>query len=92
MIAAARGRGDLTSRRDEDWDFIGRELKQDAIRAVVEKIESGGARMRPSADLPAGEYAVVIRPTSKRKVSGASVLSPSGLGRVMTVVWDFAIK
>jgi SH3 domain-containing protein len=92
LIAAARGNADQRSHGDSDWDLIGRELKQDVIRSTVEGIERGAVRIRPNADLAPGEYAVVLRPTSKKKLAGAEVLTSTGEGRVFGLVWDFAIK
>jgi hypothetical protein len=91
VVAAAHGRADERARGDADWDLLGRELRQDLVRAVVEPVDHG-VKLRPAADLEPGEYAVVIRPVSKKKVAGASALSADGEGRVFSLVWDFAIK
>jgi hypothetical protein len=62
------------------------------VKAKVEVIEPGAARIQPSADLPPGEYAVAVRFTGNRKLAGSSVLSTSGAGRLFGAVWTFSIK
>jgi len=91
IVAAAHGRADERTRGEAEWDLVGRELRQDLVRTVVEPIDKG-VRVRPAADLEPGEYAVVIRPLSKKKIAGSSALSADGDGRVFSLVWDFAIK
>jgi len=91
IVAAARGRSDETTRADADWD-LGKELKQDAIKVNVEPSERGAVVVSPAADLAPGEYAVVLRPASKKMLSGATVLSDAGEGRVFGVVFDFTIR
>jgi hypothetical protein len=91
VVAAAHGRADERLRGEAEWDLIGRELRQDLVRTVIEPIDKG-VRVRPAADLEPGEYAVVIRPVSKKKIAGANALSADGDGRVLSLVWDFAIK
>ena len=91
LIAAARGSADLASRQTADWD-LSRDLKQDVIRSESQVLERGATRIRPASDLPAGEYAIVLRPASKKKLAGATVLSSNGEGRAFGLAWDFAIK
>jgi hypothetical protein len=91
VVAAARGRADEATRPDADWDIV-KELKQDVVKCDLETTERGAVRLRPTADLAPGEYAIVIRPTAKKKLSGAAVLSEAGEGRVFSVVFDFTIK
>ena len=91
LIAALRGRADQASRTDPDWDVV-RDLKQDIVRTDLQKLDRGDMRITPVADLPPGEYAVVLRLASKRKVAGSAVLGSDGEGRVFSVAWDFAIR
>jgi hypothetical protein len=91
VAAAARGRADAATRADADWDVV-KELRQDVVKSDLETTERGAVRLRPSGDLAPGEYAIVVRPAAKRKLSGATVLSEAGAGRVFSVVFDFAIK
>jgi len=91
LIAALRGRADQASRMDPDWDVV-HDLKQDIVRTDLQKLDRGNMRLTPTADLPPGEYAIVLRLASKRKVAGSAVLGTDGEGRVFSVAWDFGIK
>ncbi len=91
LIAALRGRADQASRTDPDWDVV-RDLKQDIIRTDLQKVDRGNVRITPAADLPPGEYALVLRLASKRKVAGSALLGSEGEGRVFSVAWDFAVR
>jgi hypothetical protein len=91
LIAALRGRADQASRTDPDWDVV-HDLKQDIVRSDLQKLDRGDMRLTPAADLPPGEYAIVLRLASKRKVAGSAVLGTDGEGRVFSVAWDFAVR
>lgn len=92
LVAAARGSADLASRAAADWD-LSKDLKQDVVRSESQPLERGAVKIRPAADLPAGQYAVVLRPSSsKKKLAGATVLSSSGEGHAFALAWDFAVK
>jgi len=91
LIAALRGRADQASRTDPDWDVV-HELKQDIVRSDLQKLDRGTMRLTPTVDLPPGEYAIVLRLASKRKVAGSAMLGTEGEGRVFSVAWDFAVK
>lgn len=91
LVAAARGSADLASRPAADWD-LSKDLKQDVVRSESQLLERGAVKIRAAADLPAGQYAVVLRPTSKKKLAGADVLSSSGAGRAFALAWDFSIR
>jgi hypothetical protein len=92
QVATARGGADLASRAASDWD-LSKDLKQDVVRSESQPLERGAVKIRPAADLPAGQYAIVLRPSSgKKRLAGADVLSSSGAGRAFALAWDFAIK
>jgi hypothetical protein len=91
VVAVARGRSDASSRREADWD-LDKELTQDVVRVETASSERGTARLRPAADLAPGEYAIVVRPITKKPLSGATVLSQSGEGRIFSAVFDFTIR
>jgi len=91
LVAAARGSADLGSRAAADWD-LSKDLKQDVVRSESQLLERGAVKIHPAADLPAGQYAVVLRPSSKKKLAGADMLSSSGAGRAFALAWDFAIR
>jgi hypothetical protein len=91
VVGAVRGRADQATRTDADWDVI-KDFKQDVLRADAQLAERGVVHLVATQDLPAGQYAVVIRLATKKKLSGASVLQTSGNARLFGVVWDFAVK
>ncbi|HKV99412.1 MAG TPA: SH3 domain-containing protein [Vicinamibacterales bacterium] len=92
QVAIARGSADLASRTASDWD-LSKDLKQDVVRSESQLLERGAVKIHPAGDLPAGQYAVVLRPSAgKKKLAGADVLSTSGAGRAFALAWDFAIK
>jgi len=91
VVGAVRGRADQATRTDADWDVI-KDFKQDVLKVEVQPAERGIVRLVATQDLPPGQYAVVMRLTSKKKLSGASVLQSSGEARLFGVVWDFAVK
>jgi len=91
VIRVIRGRVDQAARQEVDWDVV-RDLKQDVVKATVQMIERGVAKLTPAAPLAPGEYAIVLRPIGARKFSGASVLSAAGEGRVFGTAWVVLVK
>jgi len=56
-------------------------------------LNPGQFRLSTVSQLPAGEYAVVLRPTSKsKKFSGADVVRAQGDGLMFDAVWTFHIS
>ena len=90
-VGAIRGRADQATRTDPDWDVI-KDFKQDAIKTDVQPAERGVVRLVALQDLAPGEYAVVFRPASKRKLAGADVLRSSADAKLYGVIWDFTVK
>ena len=90
-MGATRGRADEAARPGAEWDLT-REWKQDVVRSVVEPVGRGAAKIQPVADLPPGEYAVVLRLLERKKLPGATVLSQSGEGRLFGTVWAFSVR
>ena len=91
VVSFIRGRADQASRTAADWDVI-KDLKQDVVRATVALPEPGAAQLTPLGDLEPGEYAVVLRPNGKKKLSGAAVLAIGPESRAFTAAWTFSIK
>lgn len=91
LVAALRGRPDEATRTDADWDVV-HDLKQDIVRSDVQRIDRGSMRITPVGDLPPGQYAIVMRLATKRKVAGAMLLGPDGEGQAFSLCWDFEIK
>jgi hypothetical protein len=91
VVGAVRGRADQATRTDADWDVI-KDFKQDVIKSDAQAAERGIVHLVVTQDLPPGEYAIVMRLTTKRKLSGANVLQTTGEARLFGLVWDFAVK
>jgi hypothetical protein len=91
VVALVRARADQPRQTEAAWN-VSKDLRQDTVKAKVEIIEPGAARIQPSADLPPGEYAIAVRFSGNRRLAGSSVLSTSGAGRIFSAVWTFAIK
>jgi hypothetical protein len=92
LVAALRGRADQGSHRASDWDVF-KNLKQDIVRSTTEPMARGTVRIQPAADLPPGEYAIVLRLlNARKKLSGVTLLHNDGEGRAFGIVWDFSIQ
>ena len=91
VVSFIRGRADQASRTDADWDVI-KDLKQDVVRTTVALPEPGAAQVTPLSDLEPGEYAIVLRPNGKKKLSGAAVLAIGPESRLFTAAWTFSVK
>ena len=91
FVGATRGRADEAARPGAEWDLT-RDWKQDVVRSVVETVGRGAAKIQPAADLPPGEYAVVLRLLERKKLPGSTVLSQSGEGRLFGTAWAFSVK
>jgi hypothetical protein len=91
LVAALRGRADEASRADADWDVV-RDLKQDLIKCDTQVVDRGAVKITPVTALAPGEYAVVLRLASRKKLAGTALLGPDAEGRVFSMLWDFAVK
>lgn len=91
LVAAVRTRADQAARTQADWN-VGRDLRQELVGAKLDLFEAGSARLQPSSNLDRGEYAVVLRLREGRQVSGASVLTAQGEGRILEAAWTFSVK
>jgi hypothetical protein len=91
VIGAARGRADVPSRTEADWD-VTRELRQDIVRVEAQQTERGTIKLQPVDALSPGDYAVVLRPNGRKRLAGSVVLAPEGEGRLFGIAFEFAIK
>jgi len=90
-IGAIRGRLDQATRMDAELD-IAKDFKQDVVKSTAEIAERGVVHLSATQDLAPGQYAVVIRPATKKKLAGSDVLRSSAEARLFGVVWDFGVK
>ena len=91
VIGAVRGRVDQATRVQADWD-LERDLKHEVIASKLEIAPRGVARISPTAALPPGDYALVMRPTGNKRFAGASVLDEAEEGRAFSLAWVFVVK
>lgn len=91
VVGFVKARADQPSRIAADWDVM-KDLKQDVIRTTLVQPESGAANLQLTTDLAPGEYAVVLRPNGRTKLSGASVLAIGPVSRVFTAAWTFSVR
>lgn len=76
--------------RADRVDFI---FLEDSVPAQLTRIGRGLFDVRPNSSLPAGEYAVVIRPISgKYKISPQSIMQHAGEGVLIGMAWDFSVQ
>jgi hypothetical protein len=91
IVAAVRARAVRDRMSDDSWN-VREGLRERVVQAKIAVVGHGAARLQPSSDLAPGEYAIVVRFGSGKKLAGSSVLSPSGAGRVFGAVWAFSVK
>ncbi len=66
---------------------------EDRVTATSQKLGSGQTLVRPSSALPAGQYAVALRPLDKsHKFSGEQVGKNEGEGLLFNYAWSFSVK
>jgi hypothetical protein len=87
IIAAVRAPADQASRTTADWDVM-RDLKQDAVRTLVQPAETGAVLVQPVANLEPGQYAIVLRPNGKKKLAASDVFE----GRPFSTIWTFTVR
>jgi hypothetical protein len=66
---------------------------EERVAASAEKLASGKYKIAANAELPPGEYGVVLRPVSKnKKFSGGDVARAQGDGLMFDAIWTFQIS
>jgi hypothetical protein len=91
IVGATQGKEDAQSSPAADWQIYSHFLEE-RVATKNEKLEPGKFKVAPMSLLPPGEYAVVLRPTSKAKnFSGGDVARAQGDGLMFDAVWTFQI-
>jgi hypothetical protein len=91
IVGATEGKQDASS-SPADWQVYSHFLEE-PVMVKNQKLNPGQFRLSTASQLPAGEYAVVLRPTSKtKKFSGADVVRAQGDGLMFDAVWTFHIS
>jgi hypothetical protein len=91
IVGATQGKEDVRSSPAADWQMYSHFLEE-RVSTRPEKLGTGKYKVSPASELQPGEYAVVLRPTSKeKKFSGGDVARAQGDGLMFDAVWTFQI-
>ena len=91
IVGATEGKEDVRSSPAADWQMYSHFLEE-RVSTRPEKVGTGKYKVSPASELQPGEYAVVLRPTSKeKKFSGGDVARAQGDGLMFDAVWTFQI-
>jgi hypothetical protein len=92
IIGATQGKEDARSSPAADWQIYSRFLEE-RVATKAEKLGAGKYKVSPASEIAPGEYALVLRPTSKTKnYSGGDVARAQGDGLMFDAVWTFQIS
>ena len=92
IVGATQGKADVRSSPAADWQMYSHFLEE-RVATHSEKLEAGKYNVSPASQLQPGEYAVVLRPTSKdKKFSGGDVARAQGDGLMFDALWTFQIS
>jgi hypothetical protein len=92
IVGATEGKEDIRSSPAADWQMYSHFLEE-RVSTRPEKLGTGKYKVSPASELQPGEYAVVLRPTSKeKKFSGGDVARAQGDGLMFDAVWTFQIS
>jgi hypothetical protein len=76
----------------QDWPIYS-SFVEDRVKAKVEKLGTGHAKVTPEVAMSAGEYAVALRPVDKsHKFSGEEVGKNQAEGLLFNYAWTFSVK
>jgi hypothetical protein len=91
LVGATQGQEDARSNSVADWQIYSNFL-EDRVGVTSRRLARGNYEISPTARLLAGEYGVVLRPTSKSKrFSGGDVARNQGDGMMFNCVWSFQV-
>lgn len=91
IVGATEGKEDARSSPAADWQIYSKFLEE-RVAVKSEKLDAGKYKISPATELLAGEYAVVLRPTSRSKrFSGGDVARAQGDGLMFDALWTFKI-
>lgn len=92
LVGATEAATTAEQSTQQDWPIYS-SFVEDRIAATVRKESPGHAQLTPSADLPAGQYAVALRPADKNhKFSGEEVAKNQGEGLLFNYAWSFSVQ
>jgi hypothetical protein len=92
IVGATQGKADARSSPAADWQIYSHFLEE-RVSTHAEKLSAGKYKLSPASELQPGEYAVVLRPTTKnKKFSGGDVARAQGDGLMFDAIWTFQIS
>jgi len=92
LVGATEAATTAEQSTQQDWPIYS-SFVEDRIATTVKKDSPGHAQLTPSADLPAGQYAVALRPADKNhKFSGEEVAKNQGEGLLFNYAWSFSVQ
>jgi hypothetical protein len=92
IVGATQGKADVRSSPAADWQVYSHFLEE-RVSTHAEKLAAGKYKVSPASELQPGEYAVVLRPTTKnKKFSGGDVARAQGDGLMFDAIWTFQIS
>lgn len=92
LVGATQAKQDQMQNPASDWGMYS-SFVEERMGADSRKVSSGNYQLQPSATLPAGEYAIALRPIHKdKRFSGSGVAQNAGDGFVFNSVWAFEIQ
>lgn len=92
IVGATEGKQDADSDPAADWQVYSRFLEE-RVPSKPQKLGPGKYKIAPASELAPGEYALVLRPTSKaKKFSGGDVARAQGDGLMFDAIWTFQIS
>jgi len=92
VVGATQGKADIRSSPAADWQMYSHFLEE-RVATTPQKLGPGKYKIASSAELPAGEYGIVLRPVSKgKRFSGGEVARAQGDGLMFDAIWTFQIS
>ena len=91
LVGAARGEVGALQSLDADWELYS-SFSEEKIPAKLTSLSAGRLQIEPGTPLGPGEYAIVLRPLSKKKkFSGADLTNQRGDGSLFNSIWPFVV-
>jgi hypothetical protein len=92
LVGATEGKVETRANTALDWPLYAG-FVEDRVPASVTSISPGVWKISVTSPLQPGDYAVVLRPTSKdKRFAGADVARNQGEGIAFNSAWPFAVK
>lgn len=92
LVGATEAATTAAQSTQQDWPIYS-SFVEDRVKAKVEKLGAGHAKVTPEAAMSAGEYAIALRPVDKsHKFSGEEVGKNQAEGLLFNYAWAFSVK